>query len=319
MSILRFACNPADVGVGAYNWNTADKTFYEEDRVDGSFEFVSGGALPISHNAPASTEVWYHFRFGQDQNLSINADADLVTISDANSETLAQMQWINGFLRVSANGDTEAWSGQQALGVNTMYSMDIQVDVTSTVTIRWYINGALYGEKTVSNSVSGFGVPANMTLRNASGHPAYFAEMIIADEDTRGMRVREMRPKSFGIFQEWDGAITALRDTDLATGISTDTANRRVSFGVTNIENISPGDVINRVVSQTYAQKGETGLSSFNHFFRYSDATTEDGAAQVLTTTGAYYLEEFSTNPKTEVAWDPADFKSLQTGLRSLA
>lgn len=319
MSILRFACNPADVGFGAYTFNTTEHDFFDSTRTDGSFRLQNGQAIPLAHNAPASTEVWYHFRFGQKQNLEMRADGVLLEISDALSNTLASMNWANGYLNVTAHGDTEEATGTQALGTYTMYSMDIQVDVTSTVTVRWYINGALYGEKTVSNAVSGFGIPTNLTYIHPDGHSAYYAETIIADEDTRGMRIRELRPKALGIFQEWDGNVSALRDTDLATGMSTDTADRRVSFGVTNIENISPGDVINRVVSQTYAQKGETGLASFNHFFRYSDATTQDGANQTLTTNGEYFIEEFPTNPKTAVTWDAADFLSLQTGLRSRA
>lgn len=318
MSILRFACNPADVGVGGYTWNTSKTSVFDKSRVEGAFDMNNGDAMLVTHGAPSGTEVWYHFRYAHGHNTSVNADGIVLNISDNNSDTVARLNWIDGHIRVEAVGDTTSWSGTQVLAKDAPYSMDIHVTVAASITVRWYINGALYGDRTVTNT-GNKGVPRNVTFQNLDDNPLYYSEIIIADEDTRGMRVREMRPQSFGIFQEWDGSIASLRDSDLATGISTDTADRRVSFGVTNIENISPGDVINRVVAQTYAQKGETGLSQFNHFFRHANANVSDGADQTLSVLGDYFIEEFTTNPDTAVAWDPADFVSLQTGIRSRA
>jgi hypothetical protein len=317
MSILRIACGVADVGIGGYTFNTVKN--FDPERVLGAFLIENGGAFILGHDAPAATTTWYHFRMATGEFGGL-ASGSPVRVIDANSNILAQLEVVNGTqFRISARGTTTASSGYVTLGLDTPYSIDIQVIVGATTTVRWYINAALYGEQTVTTG-AGFDVARGMNVsHSASVGEFYFSEIIIADEDTRGMRVRELRPTSFGIFQEWDGSITALRDADLATGISTNTADRRVSFGVSNLQFIQPGDVINRVVAQSYAQKGETGLSKFNHFFRYRDTTTEDGVDQVLSTFGDYYLEEFPLNPQTGLAWDPDDFRSLQTGVRSRA
>ncbi|QGH74796.1 hypothetical protein MAL1_00025 [Bacteriophage DSS3_MAL1] len=318
MSILRVACGPADIGVGGYAWHTSNTARFDPNRVEGCFATGDELVLTIPHDAPSGQEVWYHFRHAQADNSYVLIDGTFITIEDANSEDLVRIGYADAKMYMEAVGDTTDRTGSQQLGQDVPYSIDLHVIVGSTVTCRWYINGALYGEKTVDNVTGGRGVPRSITW--ASGNPYqtnYCSEVVIADEDTRGMRVREMRPKSFGIYQEWDGSISALRDDDLATGISTDTANRRVSFGVTNIENIQPGDVINRVVAQTYAQKGETGLSAFNHFFRHKNGNVSDGVDHTLSVLGDYFVEEFPNNPDTGVSWQPEDFGSLQTGLQS--
>lgn len=317
MSILRIVTGPADVGVGGYTFDTA--TNFDPTRVTGCFKFDNGDGLLVTHDAPASSSVWYHLRYALalTDSLLFLVEGVCFTFRDANSNVLGSVDVANATLRANAIGTTTASTGYQTLAMETPYSFDFQIVVGATTTIRWYINGALIGERTVNSGV-GFGVARSVSFNwNDTSAGFSISEIICADEDTRGMRVRELRPKSFGIFQEWDGSINALRDTDLATGISTDVANRRVSFGISNIEEIESGDVINRVVAQTYAQKGESGLSAFNHFFRYRDATTRDGADQSLSTIGTYFREEFLTNPKTSLPWVPEDFRSLQTGVRS--
>lgn len=320
MSILRIVANPADVGVGGYKWFTTTPTGrFNSERVEGAFEFPENTSLSVPHVVSAA-EMWYHFRYAYAWGNATLGNTPVVEIRDGNSNIIATLSVVGSqSLRASATGVTTANSGTQVISANVAYSIDMQVIVNTTITVRFYINGALYADLAVlNNSGTVRGIPASMTLRCASNWmTAYFSEIIIADEDTRGMRVREMRPKSFGIFQEWDGVIANLRDTDLATGISVDEANRRVSFGITNVENVSPGDVINRVVAQTFAQRGESGLSQFNHFFRHRDGTVTDGTPQTLSVLGDFYVEEFPINPRTGVAWTPEDFRSLQSGIRS--
>ncbi|QJA42969.1 hypothetical protein [Phaeobacter phage MD18] len=321
MSILKVACGPADIGVGGYEWNTElVSSRFDPKRVEGCFATGNARVLTLPHDAPSGTEVWYHFRHAQGDNTFLLIDGTFLTIEDGNSEDLVRLGYSDAKVYMEVVGDTVDRSGEQQLGENVAYSFDLHVIVGSTVTCRWYINGALYGEKTVDNVAGGRGVARSATWAHSNQYQTtYASEIVVADEDTRGMRVREMRPRSFGIFQEWDGSINALRDDDLATGISTELPNRRVSFGVTNVENVQPGDVINRVVAQTFAQKGETGLSGFTHFFRHRNGNVTDGADQSLSVLGEYFVEEFSVNPDTGVAWQPEDFRSLQTGIQSRA
>jgi len=321
MSILRILANPADVGVGGFGWfTTAGSPRFDDKRVEGAFEFNPGDTLVHPHDNTSST-MWYHFRAAVDYFSLAVFSADLLQIRDANSNIMATMSAAGSSgMRASAVGATTASSGGLVYGADTAYSFDIQVIVGATIVVRMYVNGALHADLSVANTGTVRGNPASITFLNGdSDATIYISEVIIANEDTRGMRVRELRPKAFGLFQEWDGSVANLRDTDLSTGISIDVADRRVSFGITNIENVLPGDVINRVVCQSYAQRGETGLDSFNHFFRFRNGDVEDGADIALDVVGGYHIEEFATNPSTGLAWVPDDFRSLQSGVRSRA
>lgn len=322
MSILRIVAGPADVGVGGYTFSTSGPVNLQ--RVAGAFRFSDAGqSLVVNHGAPVGESTWYHFRYGHSIVGTISSP-DIFQVRDAAGLLIAGLRVANsGFVNAVVYGGSTTTSSTTPLANNTSYSIDVQVVRNANTTVRFYINGGLFGE--ITTTAAGRGTPSSFVfngqaLSNAgAGAFLQFSEIIVADEDTRGMRLREMRPTAFGLFQEWDGQASAVTDTDLATGVSTATANRRVSFGVSNLENIGVSDVINRVVVQSFAQRGETGLTRFNHFFRYRGGAVEDGAPQTLDVLGQRFLEEFPVNPNTAVAWVPEDFRSLQIGVQSLA
>lgn len=316
MSILRVVANPADIGGGGYIWSTTPSRF-DNTRVEGALSVVMGQSIIVPH-APRST-TWYHFRL----NMAYGSNgAAFFEVRDPNSVVTAQLTVSGGpTIRAVAIGGGGTVNGPTIpISNNSNLSIDLQVIVGATVVVNLYLNGAFVSSTTAANASGTVrGQSASFILTSFGGYEPYFSEGLVADEDTRGMRVRELRPRSFGLFQEWDGTISNIRDTDLSTGLSVEDANRRVSFGVTNLENIETGDIINRVVAQSYAQRGEAGLTQFNHFFRHRDGTVTDGAAQALDVTGQYFIEDFLINPKTALPWTPEDFRSLQTGVRSLA
>lgn len=322
MSILRIASAPADLGFGGYVWEQTDLNLFDVTRVAGAFGLQNGHAFTVDHAVAAGGTTWYHFRHAVTVLSGNFTDGTLMEIKDTNSNTLARVEYVDSNLRLVAVGTTTSTSGTVRLAESTTYSFDIQIVFGATTTARLYINGALFAERAVTTG-AGFTAPTSIGFRwnrpSFDDSSYYFSEIIIADEDTRGMRLRELRPTAFGIFQEWDGSAASVRDSDLSTGISTATADRRVSFGVSNLENIQNSDVINRVVAQTYAQRGETGITKMNHFFRFRNGTVTDGADITLGLFGQYYREEFPLNPSTGLPWVPADFRSLQTGVRSRA
>ncbi|WNL50623.1 hypothetical protein RPALISO_14 [Ruegeria phage RpAliso] len=319
MTIHRIACSPADIGMGGYTFSTVT-TYFDPTRVTGAFYLNEGDSFTIGHDAPVGDEMWYHFRYGQTNSSFQFYDTDTFYVNDGVQNRLATLFIDAGKLRVRATGDTSFTSGDINVGANNTYSIDVHVIVNDSVTVRLYINSALYFEGIVANT-GGRGKPTSAFFLNnydgSYGYDQYFSEIVIADEDTRGMRVREMRPQSLGIYQEWDGDVNSMRDEDTATGMSTALPARRVSFGVSNVENVGEGDIINRVVAQTYAQRGETGIESFQHFFRFRNGDVVDGASIPVGLYGQFYVEEFVTNPQTGLAWSPEDFRSLQTGLVS--
>ena len=154
-------------------------------------------------------------------------------------------------------------------------------------------------------------------LDSNSGGTIYWGECVIANEDTRGWRLYQLKPTAFGVDNTWDGEASSVVDGSLLTGISTDVLNERASFGVSNIENISDSALIDRICIQTYGQRGAAGLTSFNHYFRYQGGTRVDDADIALALTADMYLDEYPVDPNTSLAWNVADIQGLQIGVRA--
>lgn len=319
MSILRIATAQADMTAFGGNMST-NTNFFDPERVEECFQLSTAEVGVLDFPAAAGNETWLHFAYGQDGNSDFN-DETVVRIRDAANDQLAYIRVGGANLYFGINGDVSFEGGATSISVNNDFIIDIQIIVNGAVdiTVRGYINSALQFDSTQANTAAKTN-PTQIEFLNPSvsfPHEKFSAELIMADEDTRGFRLRELKPQSFGVFQQWDGTVASIIDDSLATGVSTDVADERVSFGVSNLENVDPGDIINRVVAQSYAQRGTSGLTSFNHFFRYDDATIQDGSDISLGLFGDWYVDEYVNNPKTAAPWVPADLAGIQLGLRA--
>ena len=319
MTVLRVFMNPVDLSIpgGTFSTNT---TYYDPTRSAGAFRMGPAQTASVDFPpAPSGTVTWFHFVYGT-ETTDANYDASsTIFIRDAGGNDVARMDTTNGSPNFLVVGDSVVATATQIISAATMYSIDIMVDVTPTlITVSGYVNTVLIGTVTSANTVGSRGLPTKLGMANFDNqHASNFAEGVISTEDTRGYRVRELRPTSFGVDQAWAGSVADVVDNDLSTGISTPTTGARTSFGVSNLENISAGDIVNRIVAQSYAQRGASGLTRFNHYFRYADTTRQDGPDITVATTGAWYLTEFLTNPKTAAPWVPADLAGIQLGLRA--
>lgn len=318
MAILRIATSPADF-TSFSGFLATNNIYFDDTRVANGMGFTSNDTGSILFPAAAGTSTWIHFAFAQ--NSGNSSSADIAYIQDGSGNYLFGLEESFGRLSWTVSGDTSSESNTFDNGYQNLVIMDIQLIVNGTtdITLNAYLNSALMYTATVANT-GGKGNPQRLFFQGTdAGEDFVFSEVIIADEDTRGFRLREFKPQSFGVFQQWDGDISAVTDDLLTTGISTTVADERSSFGLNNLENIETGDLINRVVAQTYAQRGASGLTSMNHFFRYDNGTIQDSSDIALTTTGDWYVEEFINNPNTAAPWAPADLAGIQLGVRARA
>lgn len=321
MSITKIIAAQPDLPGGGYVWDTTTYSMFDKTRVSGAFRiYATTITLPI----PAATTetTWYHMRIGSTGSFQLNR-SDTIRLYDSQGATLCVIYNNEGQESLRVYGDTEDIGPNRSLGMGVIYTYDLKVTVREGVdlTVALYVNGALIRTVTLANVTAGKLKPASATFgqgrQSIYDQYNYLSEMIVATEDTRGMRLREMRPTSFGAYQEWSGPISALRDSDLATGITTDVADRRASFGVSNLKYLNNNDVINRVVTQTYAQKGETGMSAYNHFFRFGDGTIHDYPNIPLDIYGDWHIEEYPVDPRTGVGWIAENLQGIQPGIRS--
>ena len=321
MAVLRMFTSLADLTSGVPP-TTEVSSYVDLTRVEYGFRPTSAQSFIVQHDEASGNDTWYHFRFATTGVGSSSFDGDLVVIQDVDNTRLGGMELLNGQIRFFVEGDTTVRSAVYSYSGSVPYLIDlhIEVDGSTSITLNAYINGAAQPTVTAANT-GGKGKAAMALIGCPStalnGAFAAYSEGVIADEDTRGWRVRELKPKGIGADKQWVGSALDVVDDDVGTGISTDVTGERMCFGLSNLEFIGGGDIINRVVIQTYAQRGESGLTNLNHYFRYADTTREDTTSFNPGVTGAWFLEEFATNPDTTAAWDPADFESLQIGVRA--
>lgn len=322
MSILRIATSRADITTFG-GVMTTDGSKFDNTRVAEAYQLAAGKIASLGFDAAAGTTSWLHWVVTVDI-AAVNQtlyDQPIATVRDAGSNDIFQMQLDNTLMSFFARGDTVVESGGTLIPNGTPITVDVEIIVTGTTDIRVsaYVGGALQFQQTVLNTL-GKTNPTSLEISNpidAVEPTVYGSEIIVADEDTRGFRLRELKPQSFGVFKQWDGTVASVVDDSLATGVSTDVLNERVSFGLSNLDNISGGDIINRIVIQSHAQRGASGLASMNHFFRYEGGTTQDGADISLGLFGEWYMDEYLTNPDTAATWLPADLAGIQMGVRA--
>ena len=321
MSILHVAASPADVPIGAPESFITTGTFFDKNRVSGWFRLDDTVAMQFPHAPSATGETWYHWRYHHNDNGPYGNDP--VRIYNANGVLMVQFDLGSNGWFFDIFGDATVKSGNWPCGEDTVYTWDIKVEVdASEITVTFYVNGMQMLQRTASNISKGHGQPGSVFLLGGDYNPSWdyswgMSELIIADEDTRGMRLRELKPTSFGVYQDWDGNIASLRDEDKSTGLSTNVADERASFGVTNLGSIAAEDTINRVIFQSWAQRGTSGLTGMNHFLRFGDGTLHDLGDHTLDVTPAWYRDEMPLNPETGLDWVAEDFAGIQTGIRS--
>lgn len=318
MAILKIIADDSDID-GRNAPRSFDTTYIDTSRVEYGWILDTGDNLQCSWPEPVGNTVWMHFRFGQDSNSSAWDNLAIEFLDAAGSNVLDM--WITDAVhRWFLIGDTTVSANYSAVvGTARTYDVAFTKNGTTDITVSVYSNGTLLGTLTRPNS-GDRGVPVSMRLESTdpsnSGN-MWFSEMIVADEDTRGWRLRQHKPISFGGDNAWDNDALAMTLDTLETGLVSNTLNQRTSFGLSN-QPVPVGVVVDRVVIQTYAQRGSSGLASFNHYFKYSAGPTDvDGADIALIENLNMYIDEYPTSPNTGVAWTDAELTDIQFGIRA--
>lgn len=282
----------------------------------------------------SGSEIWVHFNFYSQLSSITSYDDFLFRIRNAAGDEIFEANATNGNVAVAKYTSAGASLGTTVLPSSTglvaqsLQTIDIQIVISTTVgAIRYYVDGVLRGEVTnvdTDDSGAGFNYdvgfvdfysPTGLTGNNG----AFFSEIIIADEDTRGMRVAYLNPDGAGANTAWTGDHTdvdeeVLNDSDLITTTST---GQNESFTFSNINAAFSGFTVEAVsVSmrasadgspvgnlQAIARPGSTNNFSAN----LSDVTSSLNATQAI----------FAQNPDTVAAWSQSEVNASEFGVGS--
>lgn len=317
MAILKFINDEVDFIATTGSQDTW-VPYFSSGRVEG-WQITLNETFAATWPSPVGSTVWMHFIMGWGNSNPFWDENDFFRLEDANGNLVMSSDIRAGVIDWNLFGDsTDSLTYRNLPSAVLVHDIEFVKNGTTDITATVYVNGTFQGTLTAAN-VADKGVPISMSMTNldtSSGGSIFFGECVIADEDTRGWRMYQLKPAAFGVNQQWDGEAPAVVDGSLLTGISTDVLNERTSFGLTRIENVSDSALIDRICIQTYGQRGASGLTSFNHYFRFDGGTTVDDADIALGLTADFYIDEYATNPNTALAWEVVDIQGMQIGVR---
>ena len=318
MAILKFINDPADFTALGCTPST-NTNFFTTQRIDNGWRLDTNENFSADWPAPAGNELWFHFIYGKDSTKLTWTETIMRFEDDLSNEVVTLRFNANRNYWDLTSSGTQTLSYPSAVNARLVTDLHIVKDGVTSLTLTVYVNGTFQGTVTVPNPADR-GLPVSVSsnpLDITNSGNFYFGECVVADEDTRGWRLYQLKPTAFGVNQEWDGDASSVVDGSLLTGIATDVLNERASFGVSRIEFIPDSALIDRIAIQTYGQRGASGLTSFNHYFRYENNTIIDDADRVLGLSAGMYVDEYELNPNGGLPWSVADIQGLQIGVRA--
>ncbi len=275
---------------------------------------------------PTGDDLWLHFRVHTDSVLNANADGYWMTFQNSSGQDVARVDMLNQNIFAVVYGDSTISGAQVLLGANVTTTFDMKVSTAGgNLTFEIYTGGGPVpiSTATATNTAAKAGpdrvIFDNNDISNSNGSTWYFSEFIVTDsEDTRGWRLATLEPNTNGNYNDWNGDVNELGDTDSATTVQSDAGGERQSWNPTAYGGPASPSSIRAVIAKTQAARGVSGSpSQITQSLRIA-ATDYDGAAQVLATgEQKALLEVWDNNPNTTNPWNTADLASLEVGLLS--
>lgn len=333
MAILRVANEPADFDGCGLSYNTTSGRF--DSAYVRSCVLGTGYGTSCALEFASVTEAWLNFRGWQAGNAGSFGTAAPAAFVGVNTNAGMRFRVVahdfssgdRGLRLQSYTGTTAtalgtAWTDAYPLPASAATEITVYFKVhSSTGKFDVYRNGSQIltytGDTTLSSAVSGFTGFTVYAWDNATTYLQAFSEFIVADEDTRGMRLKRMTVDAAGGNTAWTGAYTDIDDTSVndADGISSATTSQEVSFG-TDCSASGTGTWKALVVSAR-AGKGTSGPSTLDMGVKTTGNAAQYPANKALTGGLKPVQAVLATNPYTSAAWTNSDLNAVELALRS--
>lgn len=315
--------------------NTTNSTYYRSQFANQAVTFNPNAIHPNIDYAyvplPQTDHTWIHFTFYRVGSVNHVYDLGPYWEIQTPSGTLCNLTSEYGVytqnLRYATGSSTTADGISTEFGFtsNALFDVDFHIDFTVGNSDQYQID--LYFDEMlvassgiVTNSVLGVERPSRFNwgglsyLRLTRG---YGSNLIISDQDTRGLNMKIMDVTGTGFHDGWSGDYTRLTQYDRTTSVTSDEAGQRMSSTIT--PGADPGLNITSVVllADGRGTHNPSQPDQITQFIRVG-GTDYDGSPTTLS--GAVpttLIHEWTQNPATSAAWTWADLSSLEIGLLS--
>lgn len=295
---------------------------------------AAGDPMPNRATTPTFTAgsiVWVHGQasFGNSATTN-NVQVLIVRSPDGVSRIVVRQTATAGLLKVSkrdaAATITDLATANATMSTGTNHSFDLKIDYSSSGGVALYLDGTL-----VINYVGDPRTDAATQLNQVDlGCPSPvftvaggWSELIIADEDTRGMGLWTLVPQAAGNTQSWTPNTLANineRAIDDTTLISTSNNNDLSEWTTPTSAPTGQWDV-KAIVQEARVRVGVTGPQHFDWVTRTGGADFTAGVSNAPSTAFANFNNQiWATNPNTAAPWAISNIASgFNLGIKSLA
>lgn len=303
-----------------------DQNMYDSNRVPYGISFDNGTIQASCLPFPRTTtnETWIHFRYGVGT-TTYNINGDLFFMRDSSTQTdVLRIQKTNntlpfGNLIINDGVSTQSASIQAPLSSNVNISIDIRFELSlSEMKATMYINSTQVALVSLQVNQGKVLHPDIIRLCGSgrySTHYPTFSEIIVADGDTRNMRLNMLRPTLPGAYNDWEGSILSLVDDDTTSGILSSTPGDKISY---SLNEYTGSSVISGVVSVSTGSHGLNGPANLKHFLRKS-AVDYKSLDQPVGDSLSTQVVNWTINPATSLPWTIDDLSDIEFGLESVA
>jgi hypothetical protein len=184
--------------------------------------------------------------------------------------------------------------------------------------VRVYFDNILVSSFEGDTSVFGVGVSKIQMGSTNSLQTSSVSNFVIADEDTRGMLVKTIKPNAAGSLSQMVGTFSDVNTPARsdATGITSETAGQTQLFNLTDPE--TGNSIVKAVFANMRASRGETGPQNMNPVMRIG-AVDFHKPNLTMTVAPEYKSALWYLNPATGLTFTRAELVALQVGVRSQA
>lgn len=332
MSILFVGTTQSEIGGSTSSFTTGNvprseydspyDTNYVSECVGSQLEEnIPSGTFVINTDEPTG-DYWLRFRvqWGNSFNET-NIDGHWIDFYDSTDTRVARIDAVNGTYAAQAHGDSIVTGTYGFSPIDyTVYFFDIKISVGADIVIEMYLNGVLASSATAANT-GGKGSPTKANFDHddmfASSPQNYgwlmYSEFIIMDgESTIGHRLAELEPDTAGANSDLSGAIADLIDANDGAALAGDADGEKSTWTLTAYNGPATPASVRAVCTLLKADAGLSGPQNLQHVLRIG-TTDYNSPNQTPSPTGAFHV--WDNNPATNVAWDTADFASMEQGV----
>lgn len=268
------------------------------------------------------TDVWTRIRVGS-EGLKNDVHTGVYSVWDNGGQEIVRLSTSSSGMYMQYWNGSSWVSGATYNPSIATTELAIHCNIHDTAgSFAWYVGGTLI-EEVLSGDTNLFAATAHyVSVRGWYDFDnIYFSEMVIADEDCRGMRVATIYPTAAGTTGAWTGAYTDVDETQVNDSdfISSDTADQVSTYTMSDLAAALDAYDVVAFVGATRSLVGVTGPANLQIAVRTGGTDYYSSNLSGMTTSFLNgHNNIWATNPDTASAWTISEIEGLELGVKSI-